>query len=96
VPLERLNVRLKLHVEQLRADLVDIINADYPQFMALSDQLGNVDGAVMRIKAPLLTLQDALAEVQGRYKSELETLEDALQRQSQARLPTGLRGCQPF
>lgn len=85
VPLDRLNERLKLHVEQLRADLVDVINADYPEFMALSDQLGSVDGAVARLKAPLLKLQGSLAEVQERYTQELHTLEECLQRQSQVR-----------
>ena len=83
VPLERLNERLKLHVDQLRADLVDIINADYPEFMTLAGELGDVDGAVQRMKAPLQRLHEMLAEVQGKYSSELATLEGCLQRQSQ-------------
>jgi conserved oligomeric Golgi complex subunit 2 len=86
VPLERLNDRLKLHVEQLRADLVDVINADYSEFMGLSEQLGNVDGAVVRLRTPLLKLKESLAEVQDRYRKELESLKECLERQSQVRL----------
>ena len=47
--------------------------------------LGNVDGAVLRLKAPLLKLQESLGEAQGRYKEELGTLEAALRQQSRVR-----------
>lgn len=85
VPIEMLQERLQLHQEQLRAELVDVINADYSEFMGLSEQFGDVDGAVLRIKVPLHKLQEELAAVQQQYDGELEALEQCLQRQAEVR-----------
>lgn len=87
VPLERLNERLTQHAEKLKAELVDVINADYSSFMGLSEQLGSVDGAVLRMSAPLLKLKESLDNVQERHQAELQSLRDCLDRRSQARLP---------
>ena len=89
VPLDRLSERLQLHVEQVRADLVDVINADYPEFIALSEQLANVNGALLCIRTPLVKLKESLASVQATYTQELQSLTDCLQRQTQVRV-TGL------
>lgn len=37
--------------------LVEVINEDYNDFVSLSTKLVNVDGAVLRMQAPLLDLQ---------------------------------------
>jgi hypothetical protein len=83
VSLDRLMERLQLYVEQVRADLVNAINEDYPELIALSDQLSNINGAVVCIRAPLLKLKESLADVQETYKQELQSLTDCLQRQAQ-------------
>jgi hypothetical protein len=86
VPLERLRGELQRQLGQLRTDLVDVINEDYAEFIGLSEQLGNVDGSVTRLRAPLYKLKDSLATVQERYRQELRSLRDCLACQSQVRV----------
>lgn len=83
VPLERLRAELQGQLGKLRSDLVDVINDDYAEFIGLSEQLGNVDGSVTRLRAPLCKLKDSLSTVQERYRQELRSLRDCLDCQSQ-------------
>lgn len=83
MPLSLILQRLQQHVETIRVDLIDVINADYPLFIGMAEKLGGVEGAAVQIQAPMLKLKEALAELQGRYLSELTSLKDCLHQQSQ-------------
>eukprot|EP00892_Ulva_mutabilis_P004841 jgi/Ulvmu1/2729/UM014_0186.1 len=83
VPLNAILQRLQRHVDTIRADLIDVINADYPLFIGMAEKLGGVAGAAMQIQTPLLKLKEALEELQGRYHSELSSLKECLHQQSQ-------------
>jgi hypothetical protein len=81
--MDKLLQYLQQHVETIRAHLVDVINADYPQFIGMAERLGAVEGAVVQIQSPLLQLKESLTELQGRYQMELESLKQCLDQQSQ-------------
>lgn len=49
----------------------------------MAEKLGGVEGAAVQIQTPLLKLKEALAELQGRYHSELTSLKECLHQQSQ-------------
>jgi ABC-type phosphate transport system auxiliary subunit len=83
VPLEKLLQRLQQHVDTIKADLIDVINADYPMFIQMAEKLRGVEGSAVQIQTPLLTLKESLSELQDRYRSELESLKECLERQSQ-------------
>jgi hypothetical protein len=46
------------------AQLVEVINEDYADFVSLSTKLVNVDGAVLRMQRPLTEVQERLAGVE--------------------------------
>jgi COG (conserved oligomeric Golgi) complex component, COG2 len=83
VPLDKILVRLQQHVDTIRADLIDVINADYPLFIQMAEKLKGVEGSALQIQTPLLKLKESLSELQGRYQDELESLKECLERQSQ-------------
>lgn len=83
MPLEKLLQRLQQHVDTIRADLIDVINADYPLFIQMAEKLRGMEGSAVQIQTPLLKLKDALSELQDRYHTELESLKECLERQSQ-------------
>ena len=81
--MDKLLLRLQQHVDTIRADLIDVINADYPLFIQMAEKLKGVEGSALRIQTPLLKLKESLSELQGRYQDELESLKECLERQSQ-------------
>lgn len=83
MPLDKLLLRLQQHVDTIRADLIDVINADYPLFIQMAEKLKGVEGSALQIQTPLLKLKESLSELQGRYQDELESLKECLERQSQ-------------
>lgn len=82
VPLETLSNELGEHLSSLKLQLVEVINADYADFVSLSTQLVNVDGAVARMQTPLVTLKDQMSTVSDSISNELATLKLCLQRQA--------------
>lgn len=44
---------------------MEVINEDYADFVSLSTKLVNVDGAVLRMQAPLLELQVTFRPCRG-------------------------------
>lgn len=95
VPLNVILQRLQQHVETIRADLINVINADYPLFIGMAERLGGVEGAAMQIQTPMLKLKNALLELQGRYRSELTSLKECLHQQSQVHSYSSLH-CWPY
>ncbi len=57
MPLGTLASELQSHLGVLQARLVEVINEDYNDFVSLSTQLVNVDGAVLRMQKPLLDVK---------------------------------------
>ncbi|DBA94077.1 TPA: hypothetical protein ACH3X1_001724 [Trebouxia sp. C0004] len=84
VPLETLSSQLQKYLTVLKGKLVEVINEDYNDFVSLSTKLVNVDGAVTQMQKPLLTLKDKLISAQAAVQSELNALNQGLQRRQQA------------
>ncbi|KAA6427855.1 MAG: conserved oligomeric Golgi complex subunit 2-like [Trebouxia sp. A1-2] len=84
VPLETLSSQLQKYLTVLKGKLVEVINEDYNDFVSLSTKLVNVDGAVTQMQMPLLTLKDKLISAQAAVQSELNALNQGLQRRQQA------------
>lgn len=84
VPLETLSSQLQKYLTVLKGKLVEVINEDYNDFVSLSTKLVNVDGAVTQMQKPLLTLKDKLISAQAAVQSELNVLNQGLQRRQQA------------
>ncbi|RCI01734.1 hypothetical protein CU098_009352 [Rhizopus stolonifer] len=51
--LERMKVELNVHLKQLKAELVELINKDYQDFVNLSTNLKGVDKNLQDFKQPL-------------------------------------------
>ncbi|KAK9837983.1 hypothetical protein WJX74_008999 [Apatococcus lobatus] len=84
VPLEVLSQQLEAYLTSLKNKLVEVINEDYNDFISLSSKLMNVDGAVMRMRASLLSVKEGLGTVQGAVGGELETLQEGLSKRQAA------------
>lgn len=84
VPLETLSSQLQKYLTVLKSKLVEVINEDYNDFVSLSTKLTNVDGAVMQMQRPLLTIKDKIVAAQAAVQSELDALNQGLQKRQQA------------
>ncbi|EFJ16858.1 hypothetical protein SELMODRAFT_115746 [Selaginella moellendorffii] len=84
VPLEALRGELRSHLAALKNELVELINRDYNDFVSLSTQLVDVDGAVLRMRTPLQELRGKLVTVRDGVDGALLALQDALKRRSEA------------
>lgn len=60
-----------------------MINEDYSDYVSLSSRLVNVEGAVLRMRKPLLDLKEKLVLVQDSVKSELTALNQGLKRRKE-------------
>ncbi|EFJ04548.1 hypothetical protein SELMODRAFT_138550 [Selaginella moellendorffii] len=67
--LEALHGELHSHLAVLKNELVDLINRDYNDFVRLSTQLVDVDGAVLRMLTPLQELQGKLVTMRDGVNS---------------------------
>jgi hypothetical protein len=84
VPLETLRSELRSHLRLLKAELVELINRDYADFVNLSTKLVDVDGAVLRMRSPLNDLRSKLLLVRESVDSSLSALQDGLKRRAEA------------
>lgn len=57
MPLETVRAELQTHLAGLQSHLVEVINADFNDFVNLSTKLVSVDGAVQRMQQPLLDVK---------------------------------------
>ena len=64
VPLATLQSELQVYLQHVKAKLVEVINEDYGDYIGLSSKLSAVDGAVMRMRKPLVELKEKLNVVQ--------------------------------
>jgi len=84
VPLETLNTELNNYLSDINHELVDLLNKDYTDFVNLSAKLVDVDGAVMRMRAPLVELQSKLKIVREDTSSALRAVELGLHQRQEA------------
>lgn len=56
--LERMKVELNTHLKQLKAELVELINKDYQDFVNLSTNLKGVDKDINELKQPLYKIEN--------------------------------------
>ena len=62
---------------------MEVINEDYSDYVSLSSRLVNVEGAILRMRKPLLELKDKLVVVQESVKAELSSLNLGLKRRKE-------------
>lgn len=84
VPLPTVKAELQQHLVRLKNKLVEALNEDYSDYVGLSGQLSGLEGAVVRMRQPLLEIQSKLSSVEDSLKAELHTLEQGLQRRKDA------------
>ncbi|KAL9677212.1 hypothetical protein QQ045_005440 [Rhodiola kirilowii] len=84
VPFDTLRSELHAHLSSLKHELVDLINRDYNDFVNLSTKLVDVDGAVVRMRAPLLELRDKIDQFRDGVESSLVALKNGLRQRTDA------------
>ncbi|EFJ28130.1 hypothetical protein SELMODRAFT_7940, partial [Selaginella moellendorffii] len=77
MPLKALHGELRSHLAALKNELIELINKDYKDFVSLSMQLVDVDGAVLRMCTPLQELRGKLVTVRNGVDGVLLVLQDA-------------------
>ncbi len=63
---------------------MEVINADYGDYVSLSTRLGSLDGAVLRLRQGLSGIAAQLAAVQALLQGELGQLSAGLERRNHA------------
>uniref|UniRef100_A0A7N0VGM5 Conserved oligomeric Golgi complex subunit 2 n=1 Tax=Kalanchoe fedtschenkoi TaxID=63787 RepID=A0A7N0VGM5_KALFE len=84
VPFDTLRSELHAHLSSLKHELVDLINRDYNDFVNLSTKLVDVDGAVVRMRAPLLELREKIEQFRDGVESSLVALQNGLRQRTEA------------
>ncbi|GAA0141955.1 hypothetical protein LIER_02974 [Lithospermum erythrorhizon] len=84
VPLESLRWELKSHLSSLKVELIDLINRDYSDFVSLSTKLVDVEGSVVRMRAPLLEIKEMILGFREALQDSLLSLENRLDQRTQA------------
>ncbi|KAG9451220.1 hypothetical protein H6P81_011185 [Aristolochia fimbriata] len=84
VPFDNLRAELRSHFASLKNELVELINREYGDFVNLSTKLVDVDGAVVRMRAPLLELREKIAQFRGSLDGSLAALKNGLKLRSEA------------
>ncbi|GJS26809.1 conserved oligomeric Golgi complex subunit 2 [Tanacetum coccineum] len=84
VPFETLRSELQSHLTSLKNELVELINRDYGDFVNLSSKLVDVDGAVLRMRAPLLEIREKVVGFRSDLEMSLSELKSGLRERSVA------------
>ncbi|RRT71834.1 hypothetical protein GW17_00042900 [Ensete ventricosum] len=84
VPLESLAAELRSHLADLKAELVDLINRDYADFVGLSTRLVDVDAAAGRMRAPLVEFRDKVAAFRAIVDAALVAIRSGLRQRAEA------------
>ncbi|KAG6404185.1 hypothetical protein SASPL_136425 [Salvia splendens] len=84
VPFDTLRSELRSHLGALKHELVELINRDYADFVSLSTKLVDVDGVVVRMRAPLLEIKEKILSFRGSVDSSLAALQSRLKQRAQA------------
>ncbi|XP_077213964.1 oligomeric golgi complex subunit-like protein [Tasmannia lanceolata] len=84
VPFENLRSELRSHLSSLKNELVELINRDYADFVNLSTKLVDVDGAILRMRAPLTELREKISIFRSSVDSSLAALQNRLRQRAEA------------
>ncbi|KAI9485431.1 MAG: oligomeric golgi complex component, COG2-domain-containing protein [Benjaminiella poitrasii] len=80
-----MKTELNAHLKQLKAELVELINRDYQDFINLSTNLKGVDRNIKSLKSPLDDMEIQVIEVRNHYQKVIDELEMQLQGRAQLR-----------
>ncbi|KAI7904429.1 oligomeric golgi complex component, COG2-domain-containing protein [Cokeromyces recurvatus] len=83
--LERMKTELNAHLRRLKAELVELINRDYQDFINLSTNLKGVDRNIESLKSPLANMEIEVKEVRNHFQKVIDDLEARLGYRSQLR-----------
>ncbi|KAI9311812.1 oligomeric golgi complex component, COG2-domain-containing protein [Dichotomocladium elegans] len=83
--LERLKVELNSHLKFLKAELIELINRDYQDFINLSTNLKGVDRAIDDLRRPLREMESQVQKVRSHCQQTIDTLEEQLAHRAQLR-----------
>ncbi|KAI8377835.1 uncharacterized protein BYT42DRAFT_614487 [Radiomyces spectabilis] len=83
--LERLKKELNEHLRFLKAELVELINEDYQDFINLSTNLKGVDKAMDDLQRPLAQMGNQVQTAQSQFQDVLDKLRDELDHRTQVR-----------
>ncbi|KAF6150046.1 hypothetical protein GIB67_002828 [Kingdonia uniflora] len=84
VPLENLSSELRSHLSSLKHELLELINRDYADFVNLSTKLVDVEGAILRMRAPLTELREKIEVFRGSVEASLGSLQNGLRQREEA------------
>ncbi|XP_042426787.1 conserved oligomeric Golgi complex subunit 2-like isoform X2 [Zingiber officinale] len=84
VPLESLAAELRSYLADLKAELIDLINRDYADFIGLSTRLVDVDSAAARMRAPLVEFRDKVATFRAVIDAALTSIRSGLRQRAEA------------
>ncbi|PIA51192.1 hypothetical protein AQUCO_01100194v1 [Aquilegia coerulea] len=84
VPFDNLRSELQSYFSSLQHELVELINRDYGDFVNLSTKLVDVDGAILRMRAPLTELRDKISQFRDTVQSSLIALQNKLRQRAEA------------
>ncbi|KAG6486166.1 hypothetical protein ZIOFF_054736 [Zingiber officinale] len=84
VPLESLAAELRSYLADLKAELIDLINRDYADFIGLSTRLVDVDSAAARMRAPLVEFRDKVATFRAVIDAALTSIRSGLRQRTEA------------
>ncbi|KAA8540689.1 hypothetical protein F0562_024392 [Nyssa sinensis] len=84
VPFDTLRSELQSHLSSLKHELIDLINRDYTDFVNLSTKLVDVDGAIVRMRAPLIEIREKILVFRGGVEGSLLALQSGLRQRAEA------------
>eukprot|EP00618_Florenciella_parvula_P038800 CAMPEP_0119496914 /NCGR_PEP_ID=MMETSP1344-20130328/20117_1 /TAXON_ID=236787 /ORGANISM="Florenciella parvula, Strain CCMP2471" /LENGTH=127 /DNA_ID=CAMNT_0007532653 /DNA_START=74 /DNA_END=453 /DNA_ORIENTATION=+ len=97
VPLEVAQGQLRHQLSALKQQLYELINADYPQFMALAVGLQGVEEKAGSLRIPLLELSSCCEAMQGHARRNREYLETEMRGRINTQIKQrGLERCLRF
>ncbi|XP_059657376.1 conserved oligomeric Golgi complex subunit 2-like [Cornus florida] len=84
VPFDTLRSELQSHSSSLKHELVELINRDYADFVNLSTKLVDVEGAIVRMRAPLTEIREKILVFRGAVEGSLSALQSGLRQRAEA------------
>ncbi|GHP03388.1 hypothetical protein PPROV_000214300 [Pycnococcus provasolii] len=82
VPLDVLKGSLDTYLADIRTQLVELINEDYPDLVSLTSKLSDLDATVLRIRSPLVDMRNKVTAARASIASNLTALNAGLQARS--------------
>ncbi|GKC30760.1 conserved oligomeric Golgi complex subunit 2, partial [Tanacetum coccineum] len=84
VPFETLRPELQSHLTFLKNESVELLNRDYNDFVNLTSKLVDVDGALLRMREPLVEFREKVVGFRSDLEMSLSQLKSGLRDRSVA------------